>query len=45
MDSASGGMPNAAHANYSTAIALMAFKEANIGGRYDAIIKGKSGLS
>ena len=36
----SGGMPTAAHANYSTAIALMAFKEANAGGRYDAIIKG-----
>ncbi len=37
---ASGGMPKAAHANYSTAIALMAFKEANVGGRYDAIIRG-----
>ena len=35
-----GGMPQAAHANYSTAIALMAFKEANVGGRYDAIIRG-----
>ena len=35
-----GGMPKAAHANYSTAIALMAFREANVGGRYDAIIKG-----
>ena len=35
-----GGMPKASHANYSTAIALMAFKEANVGGRYDAIIRG-----
>lgn len=35
-----GGMPKAAHANYSTAIALMAFKEANVGGRYDALIRG-----
>ncbi len=37
---AEGGMPKAAHANYSTAIALMAFHEANVGGRYDATIKG-----
>jgi squalene-hopene/tetraprenyl-beta-curcumene cyclase len=34
-----GGLA-AGHANYSTAIALMAFKEANVGGKYDAIIKG-----
>jgi squalene-hopene/tetraprenyl-beta-curcumene cyclase len=34
-----GGLEGA-HANYSTAIALMAFHEANTGGRYDAIIKG-----
>ena len=35
-----GGLSEAAHANYSTAIALMAFKEANVGGRYDSILKG-----
>ena len=35
-----GGLAGAAHANYSTAIALMAFREANVGGRYDAMIKG-----
>ena len=36
-----GGLAGAAHANYSTAIALMAFQEANkgAGGRYDATIK------
>jgi squalene-hopene/tetraprenyl-beta-curcumene cyclase len=34
-----GGLEGA-HANYSTSIALMAFQEANSGGRYDAIIKG-----
>jgi len=35
-----GGLAEAAHANYSTAIAIMAFQEANKGGRYDATIKG-----
>jgi squalene-hopene/tetraprenyl-beta-curcumene cyclase len=35
-----GGLSEAAHANYSTAIALMAFHEANKGGRYDSLIKG-----
>jgi len=35
-----GGLAGAAHANYSTAIALMAFREANAGGRYDSTIKG-----
>ncbi len=39
-----GGMPQAAHANYSTAIALMAFREANVGGRYDAVIRGSQGF-
>ena len=39
-----GGLAGAAHPNYSTAIALMAFREANIGGRYDAIIKGSQGF-
>ena len=34
-----GGLPEAAHANYSTSIALMAFHEANTGGRYDRVIK------
>ncbi len=28
------------HANYTTSIAMMAFKEANKAGRYDAIVKG-----
>lgn len=35
-----GGLSEAAHSNYSTAIAIMAFQEANKGGRYDSIIKG-----
>ena len=35
-----GGLSEAAHANYSTAIALMAFKEANVGGKYDSTLKG-----
>ena len=35
-----GGLSEAAHANYSTAIALMAFKEANVGGKYDSVLKG-----
>jgi squalene-hopene/tetraprenyl-beta-curcumene cyclase len=35
-----GGLPEAAHANYTTAIALMAFHEANRDGRYDAIVRG-----
>jgi squalene-hopene/tetraprenyl-beta-curcumene cyclase len=35
-----GGLPQAAHANYTTAIALMAFHQANTDGRYDAVIKG-----
>jgi squalene-hopene/tetraprenyl-beta-curcumene cyclase len=35
-----GGLSEAAHANYSTAIALMALSEANRGGRFDSIIKG-----
>ncbi len=29
-----------AHANYTTAITLMAYKEANAGGTYDSLIKG-----
>ncbi len=35
---ADGGLSGAPHANYSTAIALVAFHEANQGGRYDALI-------
>jgi squalene-hopene/tetraprenyl-beta-curcumene cyclase len=34
-----GGLSEASHANYATAIALMAFHEANAGGRYDKLIK------
>ncbi len=34
-----GGLSEAAHANYTTAIALVAFHEANTNGRYDRIIK------
>lgn len=35
-----GGLSEASHANYATAIALMAFQEANVKGRYDSFIKG-----
>ncbi len=35
-----GGLTEAPHSNYTTSIALMAFHEANQGGRYDRIIKG-----
>jgi squalene-hopene/tetraprenyl-beta-curcumene cyclase len=34
-----GGLSEAAHANYSTAIALMAFHEANKNHKYDQVIK------
>lgn len=34
-----GGLSEAPHANYATTIALMAFQEANAGGRYDRLIK------
>jgi squalene-hopene/tetraprenyl-beta-curcumene cyclase len=34
-----GGLSEAAHANYSTTIALLAFQEANSGGKYDRLIK------
>ena len=34
-----GGLSEAPHANYSTSIALVAFQHANVGGRYDRIIK------
>ena len=35
-----GGLSEAPHSVYSTSVALMAFHEANKGGRYDRIIKG-----
>src|SRR5579885_487394 len=35
-----GGLSEAPHSVYTTSIALMAFHEANRGGRYDRIIKG-----
>lgn len=35
-----GGLSEAPHSVYSTSVAIMAYKEANRGGRYDAIIKG-----
>jgi squalene-hopene/tetraprenyl-beta-curcumene cyclase len=34
-----GGLSEAPHANYSTSIAIMAFREANVNGRYDRVIK------
>jgi squalene-hopene/tetraprenyl-beta-curcumene cyclase len=34
-----GGLPDVAHANYTTAIALLAFREANTNGRYDRAIE------
>jgi squalene-hopene/tetraprenyl-beta-curcumene cyclase len=34
-----GGLSEAPHANYSTSIALLAFREANTNGRYDRMIK------
>ena len=35
-----GGLSEAPHSNYTTSVAIMAFHEANQGGRYDRIIKG-----
>jgi squalene-hopene/tetraprenyl-beta-curcumene cyclase len=34
-----GGLSDAPHANYSTSIALVAFQQANVNGRFDRIIK------
>jgi len=34
-----GGLSEAPHANYSTSIALVAFQQANMNGRYDRVIK------
>jgi squalene-hopene/tetraprenyl-beta-curcumene cyclase len=39
-----GGLSEVPHANYSTSIALMAFKEANVNGAYDGVIKGGQGF-
>jgi squalene-hopene/tetraprenyl-beta-curcumene cyclase len=39
-----GGLSEAPHANYSTAIALLAFREANASGRYDRTIKAGQGF-
>ena len=39
VDAEKGGLAKSPHANYATAIALMAFKEANADGRHDAFIK------
>jgi len=36
---AQGGLSGAPHPNYTTSIALMAFNEANIKGRYDGLIR------
>lgn len=45
LDRENGGFPSAAHANYTTCISLLAFKEANADGRYtDAITKAQSFL-
>jgi squalene-hopene/tetraprenyl-beta-curcumene cyclase len=34
-----GGLSEAPHANYTTSIALIAFQQANVNGRYDRVIK------
>ena len=34
-----GGLSEASHANYATTISLLAFREANAGGRYDRFLK------
>jgi squalene-hopene/tetraprenyl-beta-curcumene cyclase len=34
-----GGLSEAPHANYSTSIAIVAFREANVNGRYDRTLK------
>jgi squalene-hopene/tetraprenyl-beta-curcumene cyclase len=39
-----GGLAKAPHSVYSTSVALMAFQEANKGGRYDSLIKGAQGF-
>ena len=39
-----GGLAKAPHSVYSTSVALMAFQEANVGGKYDGLIRGAQGL-
>ncbi len=39
-----GGLSEAPHANYSTSIAILAFQQANINGRYDRLIKAGQGF-
>ena len=39
-----GGLSKARHSNYATSVALMAFHDANQGGRYDATIKAAQGF-
>jgi squalene-hopene/tetraprenyl-beta-curcumene cyclase len=34
-----GGLSDVNHANYATSIGLLAFQEANVGGKYDKVIK------
>jgi squalene-hopene/tetraprenyl-beta-curcumene cyclase len=39
-----GGLSEAPHANYTTSIALVAFQQANLNGRYDQVIKAGQGF-
>jgi squalene-hopene/tetraprenyl-beta-curcumene cyclase len=39
-----GGLPDVAHANYATAITLLAFREANTNGRYNRAIEAGQGF-
>jgi squalene-hopene/tetraprenyl-beta-curcumene cyclase len=39
-----GGIYDKFLANYTTSVAIMAFKEANVGGRYDALLKNAAGF-
>lgn len=44
VDEAAGGFPSAAHANYTTCIALLAYREANKDGRFDERIRKAQGF-
>jgi len=44
VDAEKGGLAKSPHANYATAIALMAFQSANADGRHDAFIKSSQGF-
>lgn len=44
VDDEIGGFPKAAHANYTTCIALLAYREANANGRFDERIKKAQGF-